>query len=75
MLSKIRLDYPELNIIELISFNENEYGFYDVKVNINQKLTLGYDVNFTIILAYPFLSYVNLSDVDKLRFKNRVYNQ
>lgn len=34
MLGKIRLDRPTQVINEVISFTENAYGFYDVKVDM-----------------------------------------
>lgn len=68
MLSEIRLDYPELTINNVFSFNLNEYGFYDVEVEVSRKVMSDNTITFKIILAYPFLKYVELNEKERIKW-------
>lgn len=68
MLSEIRTYYPELKINKVISFNHNEYGFYDVKVTISRRFYTNEAKEFTTILPFPFLKYAELNEVDRKNY-------
>ena len=72
MLEKIRLDRPNQVIHEVISFKENGYGFYDVKVDMESMFFDTKIKHSKAILPYPFSEYEKLSEKDQFewRFNN-----
>ena len=77
MLEKIRQDRPNQVIHEVISFKENEYGFYDVKVEME---TMFFETKISHAkhtLPYPMSEYEKLSEKEQLdwRFNNLHFNE
>jgi hypothetical protein len=72
MLNKIRLDRPNQVIHEVISFKENEYGFYNVKVDMESMFFDTKIKHSKATLPYPFSEYEKLSEKDQFawRFNN-----
>jgi hypothetical protein len=72
ILEKIRLDRPNQVIHKVISFEENEYGFYDVKVDM-ETMFFSTKVKHThVTLPYPLSEYEKLSETVQFewRFNN-----
>jgi hypothetical protein len=72
MLEKIRQDRPTQVINEVISFKENEYGFYDVKVDMETMFFESKILHAKHTLPYPTSEYEKLSEKDQFewRFNN-----
>lgn len=69
MLEKIRLDRPTQVINEVISVKENEYGFYDVEVDME---SMFFDIKILhtkCTLPYPFSDYEELSEKEQLEWR------
>jgi|LakMenEpi03Aug12_release.lakeMendotaPanAssembly.Ray.scaffolds.fasta_scaffold255667_3 hypothetical protein len=72
MLQKIRKERPNQVIHQVISFKENEYGFYDVKVDMESMFFESKIKHTKCTLPYPFSEYEKLSEKDQFewRFNN-----
>ena len=72
MLEKVRMDRPTQVINEVISFKENEYGFYDVKVDMETMFFETKILHAKQTLPYPMSEYEKLSEKDQFewRFNN-----
>jgi len=72
MLEKVRMDRPTQVINEVISFKENEYGFYDVKVDMETMFFESKILHAKHTLPYPMSEYEKLSEKDQFewRFNN-----
>ena len=72
MLSKIRLDRPDQVIHEVISFKKNEYGFYDVIVDMESMFFTTKIKHTKTTLPYPLSGYEKLSEKEQFnwRFNN-----
>jgi hypothetical protein len=72
ILEKIRQDRPTQVIHEVISFKENEYGFYDVKVDMETMFFESKILHAKHTLPYPTSEYEKLSEKDQFewRFNN-----
>lgn len=69
LLELIRLERPNQKIHEVTSFKENEYGFYDVYVNMEGNLN-GIIVRYlNAVLPYPLEKYMSLPEKNKLRYR------
>jgi hypothetical protein len=68
MLEKIRLDRPTQVITEVISVKENEYGFYDVKVNM-ESMFFDTKLNEKCTLPYPFSEYEKLTEKEQFDWR------
>jgi len=69
MLSKLREERPNQVIHEVVSFKENDYGFYDVNVDMESDF-LGTKVLHTQSkLPYPVSGYNKLSDKEQLDWR------
>ena len=70
MLKKIRLDRPSQVINAVLSFKLNEYGFYDVKVDMESMFFTTKTKHFINILPYPLSEYAKLSKNDKINWQS-----
>jgi hypothetical protein len=72
MLEKIRQDRPTQVIHEVILFKENEYGFYDVKVDMETMFFETKILHAKHTLPYPMSEYEKLSEKEQFewRFNN-----
>lgn len=69
LLELIRLERPNQKIHEVISFKENEYGFYDVYVNMEGNFN-GVIVRYlNAVLPYPLEKYMSLPEKNKLKYR------
>lgn len=69
MLIELRKENPNWVIHEVLSFKENDYGFYDVKVDM-ESMFLGTKVLHTKTkLPYPMKKYEKLSEKRKLDWR------
>lgn len=69
ILEKIRLDRSTQVINEVISFKENGYGFYDVKVDM-ESMFFGTKILHTkCTLPYPSSEYEKLTGKEQLEWR------
>jgi hypothetical protein len=71
MLEKIRQDRPKQVIHEVISFKQNEYGFYDVKVDMETMFFESKIKHTRVTLPYPFSEYEKLSEKEQFDWRWR----
>lgn len=71
MLEKVRQDRPKQVIHEVISFKQNEYGFYDVKVDMETMFFESKIKHTKITLPYPHSEYEKLSEKEQLDWRWR----
>ena len=69
LLENIRLDRPTQVINEVISFRYNEYGFYDVKVDMESMFFDTKILHHYITLPYPFSEYEKLSEIEQMEWR------
>jgi len=69
ILEKIRIDRPNQVIHEVLSFNKNEFGFYDVEVDMESMFFQTKILHSKITLPYPLSEYEKLSDKQKLEWR------
>lgn len=70
MLEKMRLDRPEQLIHEVISYEKNKYGFYNVKVNMEGRFFETIVKHTISVLPYPMNDFHALSQKDKKEWIN-----
>lgn len=69
MLESIKKDRPDQKINKIIEFSKNEYGFYDVKVEMESNF-FGIKIMKTkVTLPYPLKEYEKLSGKEKLKWR------
>lgn len=69
MLEKIRLERPKQVIHEVISFSKNEYGFYDVMVDMQQKVFQTTILHVKAKLPYPYSEFKKLSEKEQFEWR------
>jgi len=62
MLELVRADRPSQVINEVLSFEKNKYGFYNVKVDMESMFFNTKILHTQAILPYPALKYAQLSE-------------
>ena len=72
MLEALREDRPSQVIHEVINFNLNRHGFYDVKVDMESFFFNTKVLHVHCTLPYPFSAYEKLSEKKQMdwRFDN-----
>lgn len=74
LLIKIREDRPNQVINEVINFNLNDFGFYDVDVDMQVQFFETRILHHKMTIPYPLQSYLNLTpEQSKLLYK-RYFN-
>lgn len=71
MLEKIRQDRPKQVIHEVISFKQNEYGFYDVNVDMETMFFESKIKHTRVTLPYPYSEYEKLSEKEQFDWRWR----
>jgi hypothetical protein len=71
LLEKVRQDRPKQVIHEVISFKQNEYGFYDVKVDMETMFFESKIKHNRVTLPYPHSEYEKLSEKEQLDWRWR----
>jgi hypothetical protein len=71
MLEKIRQDRPKQVIHEVISFKQNEYGFYDVKVDMETMFFESKIKHTKVTLPYPHSEYEKLTQKEQFDWRWR----
>ena len=61
ILEKLRLDRPNQIIHEVLSFEKNEYGFYNVRVDMETMFFETKIKHHKQVLPYPFSDYMTPS--------------
>ena len=69
MLLKIREDRPKQVINDVLSFNENKYGFYDVQVDMESMFLETKILHTHFKLPYPQSGYEKLSKKEQLDWR------
>ena len=71
MLEKIRKDRPNQVIHEVLGFEKNDLGFYDVRVDmeIESSIFTPKPLHHNIKLAYPVSSYLALSESEQRNYR------
>ena len=69
MLEKIRLDRPTQVINEVISIKENEYGFYDVLVDMELMFYGTKILHNRYMLSYPLSEYEKLTETEQREWR------
>lgn len=70
ILEKIRAERPTQNIHEVLSFNKNEYGFFDVLVDMETSfcgVTIAHSKQH---IPYPLKKFQELDDLQMQRWEN-----
>jgi len=69
MLNKVRLDRPSLTIHRVKSFKQNNYGFYDVMVDLDTKVFDEIVTHTDLTIPYPAAEYNKLSEFEQCEYK------
>jgi hypothetical protein len=69
ILIKLREERPSQVIHEVLSFKENEYGFYDVEVDMESQFFETTVLHSRAKLPYPYAKYEKLSEKKKLDWR------
>jgi hypothetical protein len=69
-LEKIRLDRPIQVINEVHSFKENEFGFYDVEVDMEGMFFNTKILHVRQVLPYPLEAYKKLDMSDLMKWRS-----
>ena len=69
MLDAVRKDRPEQIINKVTKFRLNKYGFYDVKVDMEEDFFETKILYVHRILPYPISEYVKLSDKEQMQYR------
>lgn len=73
MLKKIQLDRPTQVIHKVLSFKENEYGFYNVTVDMENIFFSTRISHVKCTLPYPIKKYENLSENDQTKWRESYF--
>ena len=71
MLEKIKQDRKNNLINEVISYKENEYGFYDVNVDMQSDFFGTKVLHSRCTLPYPYDKFEKLSSKEKSEWQNK----
>lgn len=69
MLEKIKLDRPNQVIHEVISFNQNEYGFYNIRVDMESMFFYTKILHSKVTLPFPYAEYEKLSEKEQFEWR------
>lgn len=69
VLEKLRLERPSQVIHEVTSFKKNNYGFYDVSVNMETMFLETKILHHKTSLPYPMTEYLKLSELEQLEWR------
>lgn len=69
ILEKLRLDRPNQVIHEVLSVEKNEYGFYNVMVDMETMFFETKIKHHKQVLPYPFSEYIKLNEQQKLDWR------
>lgn len=72
LLKKLRKERPDQVIHEVISFDKNDYGFYNVKVDMESMFFDTKVIHTKTTLPYPMSKYEKLTESQQFdwRFEN-----
>lgn len=74
LLIKIREDRPNQVINEVINFNLNDFGFYDVDVDMQVQFFETRILHHKMTIPYPLQSYLNLTPEQSQLLYKRYFN-
>lgn len=69
MLELLRKERPNQVIHEVISFKKNDYGFYDVEVDMESMFLETKVLHTKCRLPYPYKSYEKMSEKKKMDWR------
>jgi hypothetical protein len=71
MLERVRKDRPNQVIHEVFGFKENEYGFYDVKVDMELESPYFCTkiLHHKCILPYPVSKYLEMDEQLQIKYR------
>ena len=72
MLNLIRKERSNQVINEVISFKKNDYGFYDVLVDMETNFFEVFIKHVKMTLPYPLEDYLKLSKEEELKYRVKI---
>ena len=72
ILEKLRLERPSQTIHEVLSVNENDFGFYDVKVDMSMIIFETRVNHVHATLPYPFSGYKKLNKHERAKYRETI---